>query len=81
MNGEIPLKIILQTPPAGVYFGLQKGSGNNYETIQKQRSGTADLLFEFTITVKWNKDGSPNFLGVTPRPGFYRLLQYETNNH
>lgn len=64
MNGEIPLKIILETPPAGVYFGLQKGSGNNYETIQKQRSGTTDLHFEFTITVKSTKDGSANLLGA-----------------
>jgi Family of unknown function (DUF5990) len=64
MTQEISLKIILENPPAGVDFGLQKGSGSNYETIQKQRSGTKDLHFEFTITVKWNKDGSPNFLGA-----------------
>lgn len=64
MNKEIALKIILEKPPAGVDFGIQKGSGYNYETIQKQRSGTKDLHFEFTITVKWNKDGSPNFLGA-----------------
>lgn len=64
MNPEIPLKIILEKPPAGVVFGIQKGSGNNYETIQKQQSGTTDLHFEFTITVKWNKDDSPNFSGA-----------------
>ena len=64
MNGEIPLKIILENPPAGIYIGLQKGSGNNYETIQKQRSGTTDLHFEFTITVKSTKDGSANLLGA-----------------
>ena len=64
MSHEIALKIILENPPAGVVFGIQKGSGNNYETIQKQISGTAALHFNFSITVKWNKDGSPNFLGA-----------------
>ena len=64
MSHEIALKIILENPPAGIVFGIQKGSGNNYETIQKQISGAAILHFNFTITVKWNKDGSPNFLGA-----------------
>ena len=64
MSHEISLKIILENPPAGVVFGIQKGSGNNYETIQKQKSDAAILHFNFTITVKWNKDGSPNFLGA-----------------
>ncbi len=64
MNQELTLKIILENPPVGVDFGLQKGSGNNYETIQIQRSGDKNLEFEFPITVKLNKDGHPNFLGV-----------------
>ncbi len=63
MNQELMLKIILENPPGGVDFGLQKGSGNTYETIQIQRSGSGNLLFEFPITVKLNKEGLPNFLG------------------
>lgn len=64
MNQEITLKIVLENPPSGVDFGLQKGSGNLYETIQIQRFSGKDLAFEFPITVKLNKDGLPNFLGV-----------------
>lgn len=64
MNQELTLKIILQNPPSGVDFGLQKGSGNTYETIQIQRFSDKDLEFEFPITVKLNKDGLPNFLGL-----------------
>jgi hypothetical protein len=64
MNQEITLKIVLENPPSGVDFGLQKGSGNPYETIQIQRFSGKDLAFEFPITVKLNKDGLPNFLGV-----------------
>ena len=63
MNQEITLKIVLENPPGGVDFGLQKGSGSKYETIQIQRSGDKNVEFEFPITVKLNKDGLPNFLG------------------
>jgi hypothetical protein len=60
---ELTLRIILEKPPAGVDFGLQKGGGNDYEVVQTQRSGTSDLRFDFTVRVKTAKDGSPNFLG------------------
>jgi len=56
-------KIVVENPPGGVDFGLQKGSGSKYETVQIQRSGDKNVEFEFTITVKLNKDGLPNFLG------------------
>ncbi|MDO1451972.1 DUF5990 family protein [Rhodocytophaga aerolata] len=59
---ELTLKIVLEKPPSGVDFGLQKGSGNKYKTIQIQRSSDKNVEFEFTITVKLN-DGLPNFLG------------------
>ena len=64
MNQELTLKIILENPFSGVDFGLQKGSGSKYETIQIQRSNDKNLEFEFPITVKINEDGIPNFLGV-----------------
>lgn len=63
MEYELNLKIILEAPPAGVDFGLQKGSGNNFETVQTQRSGKGDLHFEFMVRVGEGKDGQPNFLG------------------
>jgi uncharacterized protein DUF5990 len=64
MEREVAMRIVLEGPTAGVDFGLQKGRGNDYETIQKQRSKGEDLLFEFTVRVKpGSKDGTPNFLG------------------
>ena len=63
MNQEIAVRIILESPPSGVDFAIQKGSGNNYETILKQRSGKEDLCFEFKITVKENQAASPDFKG------------------
>ncbi len=59
---DLPLRIVLENPPAGVDFGLQKGRGSNYETVQKQRSGAGDLLFEFTIKLK-DGAGAPDFSG------------------
>ena len=63
MNQELTLRIVVENPPGGVDFGLQKGKGSKYETIQIQRSGDKNVEFEFPITVKLNKDGLPNFLG------------------
>lgn len=60
---ELNLRIILESPPPGVDFALQKGGGNFYETTQTQRSGKGNLKFDFTVRVKVGKDGSPNFLG------------------
>ena len=64
MELELPLRIVLEKPPADVDFGLQKGRGNDYETIQTQRSKGRDLLFEFTVRAKQTGTGEePNFLG------------------
>lgn len=64
MEQELTLSIVLEKPTAGVDFGLQKGRGNDYETIQTQRSKGEDLHFEFTVRAKQTgKDAEPNFLG------------------
>jgi hypothetical protein len=62
MDHELELRIVLEKPTAGVDFGLQKGRGNNYETVQTQRSKGKDLLFECSVRVK-SQDSGPNFLG------------------
>jgi hypothetical protein len=63
MNHDLPIRIILESPPAGVDFGVQKGKGNQYETIQKQRSNNNDLRFEFKISVNESQTSLPNFTG------------------
>ena len=63
-DSEVKLRIILVAPPPGVDFGIQEGKGSHYATIHKQRSKDADLIFEFAVTIKDNRDdGLPNFLG------------------
>ena len=60
---EPTLRIILEAPPAGVDFGLQEGHGNDYQTVQTQRSKTGDLTFTFTARAKQHANGEPVFLG------------------
>jgi hypothetical protein len=65
MNNDLPLRIVLQKPPPGVDFGLQKGSGSKFETVQIQRSGIHDLHFTFIIQIKGDKQKGelPGFVG------------------
>ena len=42
-------RIVLETPPPGVDYALQKGRGSASETAQTQRSDGSDLRFEFTV--------------------------------
>ena len=63
MEQELTFRIILEDPPPGVDYGLQKGGGNDYEVVQKQRSKSGDLTFEFNARVKEGKDGQPVLLG------------------
>jgi len=63
VDQDLTFRIVLESPPAGVDYGLQKGGGNDYEVMQKQRSKTGDLRFEFNARVKEGKDGQPVLLG------------------
>lgn len=65
MQAEIKLQITLVKPTPDVVFGLQKGSGNTYETVQKQKSDNNDLLFNLFINVKGDKtkDKTPKLSG------------------
>jgi Family of unknown function (DUF5990) len=52
MARELKLRIIVESPPPGVDYALQKGSGSAYETDQRQRSAGKDLAFEFTPAIR-----------------------------
>jgi hypothetical protein len=65
MPTELQLHLVLEAPPPGIDFGVQKGSGNLYETVFTQRSADKDLHFSFSIMVKGDpaKDDVPDFSG------------------
>jgi Family of unknown function (DUF5990) len=51
MPRELTLRIVVEQPPPGVDYALQKGSGSVYETVQRQSSEGNDLTFEFQPSV------------------------------
>jgi hypothetical protein len=60
----VRFRIVLEKPPAGVDFGVQKGRGRLYETIDKQRSNGGDLSFEFEMDLPdGDKRSAPDFRG------------------
>ncbi len=63
MKKNIQIHIILENPPASVDFGLQKGKGTNYQTIQRQSSNGQNVHFDLTAEVKADVDGLPDFFG------------------
>src|SRR3954470_17739056 len=76
MDVQLQLRIVLESPPAGVDFGLQVGKGPGYRTVQTQRSQGDDLRFDGTVTAKGDRgDGPPNLLGPpTQGPSGGRFL-------
>jgi hypothetical protein len=64
MKSELPIRLVLVDPPAGVAFGIQRGAGREYETLFVQQRASGNLCFDFSLTVTDDrKDGLPNFQG------------------
>src|SRR2546422_4644273 len=64
MESEVPIRLVLVDPPAGVDFGIQRGRGAKYESLFVQQRKSADVSFDFSLTVAdKGKDGLPNFQG------------------
>src|SRR5690242_15677967 len=63
MARELTLRIVIERPPVGVEFALQRGSGSAYETVQKQRSHGEDLVFEFQPSIREGVSDSMAVLG------------------
>jgi hypothetical protein len=49
---NVGVRIVIESPPSGVDFGVQSGKGSVYDTHFKQRSTGDDLTFSFTISMK-----------------------------
>ena len=62
METVLNCRIILETPPPGVDYGLQQGRGSASATVQTQRSDGSDLHFDFTAGVR-TAGSSPDFRG------------------
>jgi hypothetical protein len=60
---SLSFHIVLSNPSEGVVFGLQKGAGNGYETVQKQKATKGNLHFDFMAEVKKGKSGDYSLQG------------------
>jgi hypothetical protein len=63
MKIDVPVRVVLVVPPAGVIYGIQRGRGSAYKVEFAQQPKRGDVTFEFAITAAEGKDGGPNFLG------------------
>lgn len=63
MSKEICLKILLQNPADGTMYGLQKGKGSHYETVQAQLAKGRDLTFDFVVQLKQPNGSVPSLTG------------------
>jgi hypothetical protein len=64
MKLEVPIRLVLVEPPAGILFGVQRGRGARYEPMFVQQRERRDVSFDFSLLVADNRtDGQPNFLG------------------
>ncbi len=62
---DIVVRIVLVSPPVGVDYGIQKGTGSDYQTLFLQRPSNprAQIVFDVPITVTERPDGHPSFIG------------------
>jgi hypothetical protein len=63
MARGLTIRIILERPPPGVDFALQKGRGKAYEAVHRQRSEGEDLTFEFQPSIREGIAGRRAALG------------------
>ena len=61
MKVEIPLRIVVENPPAGVAMQVQRGKDALLAPVSKSKDA---LTFDFTVRVAESSgSGAPNFLG------------------
>lgn len=64
MESDLPIRLVLVSPPTGIDYGIQHGRGADYETRFVQQAKDGDVIFDFSLIVSDNrKDGLPNFKG------------------
>lgn len=62
---ELPLRIVMERPPAGAVVALQRGASGKAELVAPVSASPEALVFEFAVTVKGaGSDGGPRLLGA-----------------
>jgi hypothetical protein len=62
---ELPLRIVMERPPAGAVVALQRGASGKAELVVPVSASPEALVFDFTVTVNGTgADGGPRLLGA-----------------
>ena len=62
---ELPLRIVMEHPPAGAVVALQRGASGKAELVAPISVSPEALVFDFAVTVRGaGPDGGPRFLGA-----------------
>jgi hypothetical protein len=59
-SNDVQIRIIVDDPPNGVVFQLQRGK---QELVPAMRARPKEIVFEFTVRIGRRQTGEPNFLG------------------
>jgi hypothetical protein len=81
VTADLPIRLVLIDPPAGVDFGIQRGHGSDCEVVGVQRSSKGSLVFDFVIRVADDGKSAPNFTGPFaqgPRDGRFFYVSVGT---
>ena len=64
-QSELPLRIVMEHPPAGAVVALQRGASGKAELVAPVSTFPEALTFDFAVTVKGDgPDGGPRLLGA-----------------
>jgi hypothetical protein len=62
---ELPLRIVMEHPPAGAVIALQRGATGKAELVAPVSVSPEALVFDFAVTVSGvGPDGGPRLLGA-----------------
>jgi len=62
---ELPLRIVMERPPAGAVVALQRGASGKAELVGPVSASSEAFVFDFAVTVKGTgPDGGPRLLGA-----------------
>lgn len=78
----LAFRIIIEKPVPGIFYGLQKGSANSYETLEAQVSDSKDLLFNVSLPIRKSIEGRIALHGpVIQGPANERFLYIDIGSY
>jgi hypothetical protein len=82
VDRELPLRLVLREPPAGVRFAMQRGPTATRELVPPSAESPARVTFDITVRVRAGEGGAPRFAGpFVHGPPAERFLYVNAGDH